>query len=480
MTYALTIFNTWARGLDPATAGTAPTVIMNAIDGQLFRRDNGKIVPGLAAGYTRSADGKIWTIKLRPGVKFQDGTALNSKAVAWNFARDLKADCACNPSVVWPPFAKPGITTPDGLTVVLHFTRPFAAAMAVVTGYSPNHLASPTAFKKMGATKFSLNPVGAGPFEIVSNTPGDEVVLKRYAGYWQKGKPYLDKLVLKSVKSPQSAYGAIEAGQVQGTQLTSTALAKKAEENSKVNVTWQDGVAAMNVQLNTRVAPFNNKLARETIYYATNVKAIAKGIYDNKYPISQSFSGPGSRFDMPNVPGYRTYDLARAKSIVKQLGGLKVDLGGADAYYDRQMTKALQSQWQKAGIKVAIHNYQLPRLIQAFHGDWQAMAQVGGGWDPEIGQGLPFRYSSDAPYSGIHDPKLDAMIEKAAGTLDTNARAKEYMDIAKYVNEQAYSPFLLAHAPATVVADSVHGPGLTTKLPSAFHSVNWSDVWISK
>lgn len=474
--------STWPRGLDPASAGAAPSIFLSAIFGGLFQLTaGGKIEPDLAAGYNVSEDGKTLTLSLRPGVLFQDNTPLDAQAVVWNIQRDLKTPCVCSPVSSWPPLSSEGITTPDDHTVVLHFSSPYAAIMNVFVGTSVNRVASPTAVQKMGEQQFVLKPVGAGPFEVVSNLVSSELVLKRYDGYWKKGQPYLDQLIFKSIQGDQPTYQAIEAGQGQASTLTTPAVIQSASRNANVTVTQQDGTSPWVVQLNTAVPPFDNELAREAIYYATNTEAIRTHIFDSLYPATQSFTGPGGLFYQPTVPGYRTYDPARAKQIVAQLGGLKVDLFGATDLVTSETLQALQSEWQQAGIQTTIHTYELPRTIQELQGrKWQAALQSNGAFDPGESSGIPFRFLSGAPYSGVQDPTLDNLIQQAGSTLDNNKRAQLYAGIAKYISDQAYAPFLFAVAPAAVARKGVHGPGLTTRIPmdSVALLPVWDQVWI--
>jgi ABC-type transport system substrate-binding protein len=476
------VTSTWPRGLDPASAGAAPSIFLSAIFGGLFQLgDGGKIEPDMAAGYNVSADGKTLTISLRPGVLFQDGTPLDAKAVAWNIDRDLKTPCVCSPSSSWPPLSAEGITTPDDNTVVLHFSRPYAALMSVLVSTSANRIASPTAVQKMGDQEFALKPVGAGPFEVVNNVVSSELDLKRYDGYFKPGRPYLDQLIFKSINGDQPTYQAIQAGQAQASTLTTPAIVKQAGQNVGMTVSQQDGTAPWVIQLNTAVPPFNNKLAREAIYYATDVETIRTRLFDGLYPATQSFTGPGGLFYEPQVPGYRTYDLAKAKQIVAQLGGLKVDLFGGTDRVTSDTLQVLQSEWQLAGIQTTIHSYELPRTIQELEGKkWQAALQSNGAFDPGVSSGIPFRFASTAPYSGVHDPTLDHMIDQAAATLDEKTRGQLYGDIAKYISDQAYAPFLLAVAPAAVARNGVHGPGITTKIPLASVSLlpDWDEVWV--
>jgi peptide/nickel transport system substrate-binding protein len=468
----------WPAGLDPATNtnGAANQSLMNSIYGQLFELgEGGKIIPDLATGTEISGGGKTVKIKLRPGVKFTDGTTFDAAAVAFNIKRDQKSPCTCKPT--WPVKS---VTTEGTDTVVLNFLAPYGAITNSFFDSNANWIASPTALKKLGEKAFRIKPVGAGPFKVVSNKLSSELALERNPGYWKAGRPFLDGLTFKSIGGDEAALQALQAGQAQAYEDMSTpALVDQAAKDPKFTVTQQLSTSPYNIQLNTAIPPFNDPKARQAIYFATDTEAIRTKLFKNKYPITQQFTGPGGLFHKANVPGYRTYDLNKAKALVKSLGGLNVDLGTINVLVAKQTIQALQSQWAQAGIKTTIHSYDLAPLIQAFQGKkWQGMLQTAGSFDPAAGVGVAFRFSSLSPFSGTHDKKLDGMLGQAAGELDQAKRGTLYAQIAKYMSDQAYSPFLFAFAPANMAKKGVTGPGLTSPLPAVVVSpmVLWEEV----
>ena len=105
-----------------------------------------------------------------------------------------------------------------------------------------------------------------------------------------------------------------------------------------------------------------------------------------------------------------------------------------------------------------------------------------GAFDPAVGAGLPFRFLSTAVYSGVHDPVLDQMMDAAASSTDKSKRAQQYADIAKYISDHAYAPFLFGAVTGAVALKSVHGPGLTSNipLPGGFPAPDWDEAWIGK
>lgn len=480
----------WPTGLDPATntTGGANLSQMYAIFGGLFKLSGGcqggrcEVTPGLATGYEFSDGGKTITVTLRKGVKFQDGTPFNAEAVAWNWKRDVRSPCTCAPT--WPLRAESPITTPDSHTVALHFSRPYAAVIHGLLVSNANWIASPTAFRKLGEQQFKTTPVGAGPFEVVSNQQSSKLVLKANRDYWKKNRPYLDKLIFKTIGGDQAGYQALlaDGGQVY-EGMSTTALIEQARNDTQLTVTQHPPTSPYVIQLNTKNEPFDDKRAREAIYYATNPKAISEGLFNGWYPVSQMFTGPGGLFHHAKVPGYRTYNPEKARAIVKDIGGLEVTLGTLKSPLAENVNTALQSQWEKVGIKTTIESYALSTLIREFEsGEWEAMLQTAGAWDPEAGVGIPFRFSSESPYTGVWDPKLDKLLQEAAQTLDSQKRDKLYFEIGQYISDQAYAPFLFAFAPATVAVDGVYGPGVTTQIPPLLvtPTILWEEVWMSE
>lgn len=478
----------WPTGLDPATNATGGANIaqMAAIYGGLFQLTSSadgsgaKVVPYQAESYQYLDGGKTLKIKIRKGITFTDGTPLNAEAVRFNIQRNMESPCSCRP--IWQ-LAKNGIATEGDDTVVLRFKIPTASAVNNFPISNVNWVASPTALKQMGENKFRVTPVGAGPFKVASDKLSSELVLQRNPSYFKQGLPYLDKLTFKAIGGDQAAYQALLAGQADAFEgMTTTPLLDQATKNSKLTVTSQPPTSPYVVQLNTKIAPFNDEKARQAIYFATDFNAIAKGLFKGKYPVSQSFTAPGGLFYHQAVPGYRTYNLAEAKRLVQEVGGITVKLGTLGDYVARQVNIALQTQWRQAGINVTIEDYQLNTLVQQFNGGkWQAMLQTAGAWDPAAGVGVAFRFQSNSPFTGVKDPKLDDMLNKAAAEIDPATRDQLYTEAGKYISDHAYAPFGLAFAPANLAVKGVYGPGLTTKIPPMVVNpgILWDQVWRS-
>jgi peptide/nickel transport system substrate-binding protein len=359
---------------------------------------------------------------------------------------------------------------------VLHLKQVFAPIIQAFAAQAPNWIASPAAYQKMGEKAFEEKPVGAGPFEVVSDVLNSTLTLKKFDHYWQTGRPYLNGLVFKSIGSDQAAVEAMEAGDAQFEQFTATfSVVQAAEKNPKLHVNAIPGAGPTGIQMNTAIAPFNNIKAREAIYYATDPATLNKVLSGGRGTTTESMDGPGSLFPELKVPGYRTYDLAKAKALVQQLGGLNFTiLGGA---FNPTTTEALVSQWSAAGMHVTISTVNLAQLVAAFENkSWQLTLDGAGSPDPAIGAaGMSWRVASNAPFTGIHNTYLDKLISEGTATLNNAQREKIYKQIFQYLSQQALLAFTYTAPGYTIATPTAHGPGVSTNQLAPL----WEDAWVS-
>jgi peptide/nickel transport system substrate-binding protein len=452
-------------GLDPATDtdGAANQSYMDAIFGELYQLgQGGKWIPDLATDISPSNGGKTWNVTLRQGVKFTDGTPFNAQAVDYNWLRDLKSTCTCKPEFL----ATPTITVTGPYTLSLTLPYVDAPFLADLQDDIFDWIASPTAIQTMGETAFALKPVGAGPFTVVSDSPSSDLVLKKNPDYWQKGLPYLNTLTFKPVLDDETALKDLESGSGQAYEGMSTPQLASTFK-AHFTTTVEPSTSPYDIQLNTKIAPFNSLAARQAIYYATDTPLLDQKLFGDAYPVTQSFTAPAGLYYEPKVPGYITYNLAKAKALVKQVGGITISLDTITSPVAQTLDEGLAEEWEAAGMHVTLHNFDLTGLISVFlSGNWQAFLQTAGAWDPEGGVGVAFRFASTSPFTGVHDPKLDTLLDEASGTLSSAQRQTYNDELNAYIAQNAYGPFLFPIAGYNIAVHGAAGPGLTTPVPS--------------
>jgi peptide/nickel transport system substrate-binding protein len=104
--------------------------------------------------------------------------------------------------------------------------------------------------------------------------------------------------------------------------------------------------------------------------------------------------------------------------------------------------------------------------------------QTAGAWDPAGGVGVGFRFESTSPFSGVHDPTLNNLLNQAQAATGLSQRCTLYNQAAAYIAKNYYGPFYFAYAPANVAVKNVTGPGITAPLPTVAvqPAILWEDV----
>src|SRR5690625_4611035 len=344
----------------------------------------------------------------------------------------------------------------DDHSLQLLLDRPNGALINTFPATNMNLIASPSAYKEIGGEEFAQKPVGAGPFIVEANSISDRLELVKNDNYFKEGLPYLDELTFQSIGGDQVMYQTLIDGQGDAIEgLRAGTLINEADEHPDLVVTHGAPTSPYVVQLNSRKPPFDDKRAREEIYYASDFESINEGLFGGVGDMSQSFTASGGLFFMPEVEGYRTYDPEKAAEIVEELGGLTVELGTTDIVTARSVTTGLQSQWAEAGIDVTLKAEDLGDVITKFtSGDWEAMLQTAGAWEPAGGLGVAVRFGSTSAYSGTPLPdgaddaaqaleeglttEIDDILLDAAESVDEDERAELYEEAAKLISDEAW------------------------------------------
>ena len=243
-------FNTDAQSVDPVNCaigiGLGPC---QAIYGALLYYDleSREILPGMAESFT-SDDGKVWSLKLRPGITFTDGTPFNAEAVAFNWQRALdpamlSPSMAAAKSITWTVVDETTLTvTSNAVNHQLPFllTEPLA------------FVGSPSAITGKGAD-FAAAPVGAGPFVLGSWARGTAMTLDRNPGYWDQPRPYADRLVYKTIPADDQRYNALQAGEIDVMVVVSDKYVNRAE-SAGMTVVQSTQLGGNGVRLSSRGA----------------------------------------------------------------------------------------------------------------------------------------------------------------------------------------------------------------------------------
>jgi peptide/nickel transport system substrate-binding protein len=263
------IYQNEVTSLDPTattTASGAGALPYYAIYDALFTlgAGTGAVTPKIGLSLTPNSSQTVWTLTLRPGVKFSDGTPYNAAAVAFNWARD-KAPTSV---LVGAASVIKSMTVVNATTLQVTLVAPdssFDRAVAQQLLF----IASPTAIKKEGAS-FGTHPVGAGPFILTSWVRNSQKSFTANPDYYQPGLPYLSKLVIDVIPDESQGITALKTGQ--GNYMytqDSTVISQLKAAGMLATITTTPG--SPNIAFNNKKAPFNDPSIRKAVAEAINV-----------------------------------------------------------------------------------------------------------------------------------------------------------------------------------------------------------------
>jgi 4-phytase/acid phosphatase/peptide/nickel transport system substrate-binding protein len=466
-------------GFDPLKVGVYDTATLIAADlifDTLTRLDDdGNPQPKLALSWFHSDDFKMWTFKLRPGVKFQDGTPYNAQAVAWNYGRqkDPRNNCRC-------AFYIAGIDrveAPDDLTVVFHLRDPAVNVPALLSIPSSNNVVqSPSAIEARG-DGYSRNPVGTGPFIIKSWSAGDRMVLERNPNYWNENHPYLDRVVLRPLPDSQTRFASLLSGEsevVYADEYEADSIAR-ARKDPALEVLHYVGTGASVAAFNTARAPFDDVRVRRALVMAIDRKKMSQALTDGLARPATNPYGDGSWVKCKD-DGALPFDPKKASELIKEYGKpVEFKMLVTATPRGRASGQVLQQFWKDVGAKMEIEQVDQAAIVpRAFKREFQVTPwRIVDSPDPSPAMYADFHTGSPVALANYSDPELDRLLEHARETADEAKRVADYCAISRLINKEAIWFWFFQNSYYALAKANVKG---IPKLYSG--AINVADAWL--
>jgi peptide/nickel transport system substrate-binding protein len=232
--------------------------------------DNFQAQPALAKSWTVNADATRWTIHLREGVKWHDGTDFTSKDVVYTISRwlDPKTGSQFNAAAA-PYLDMSGVKAPDASTVVLNLKKPNSILIQSVAN------APYTMIIKDGVKDFTKNAIGTGPFKLAAWTPGASWKVVRNDAHWG-GAPYLDGIAATVTPDQGAKLQAALSGSTDVTDLIPTSLWRGLQGRNNVVLDTMKNRNCWVFAFDERKAPFNDQRVLDAFKLATDRNKIVQ------------------------------------------------------------------------------------------------------------------------------------------------------------------------------------------------------------
>jgi len=455
-------------------------ILTNLYDTLLEPAADGKtIVPGLATGYEVSADGLTFTLKLRSGTKFSDGSPITVDDAKWSLDRARNPE---NGAWNFTLESIDSIETKGEDTVILHLKHPDPAMSAALAIFNSSIMpekafkAAPGATEGDKAKAFGEHPVGSGPFVLESWQRGTVMVLKRNPNYWQQGEdgkslPYLDEVDFQIIPDDATRILKLQAGEVDGAEFIPYSRVAELKADPDINMELFPSTKVNYLTLNVRPKlkdgsdnPLADEKVRQALNYAIDKNAVIKVVtYDVGKPM-QSFMSSSTPLFHGTDPLY-PYDLEKAKALLKEAGkadGFELTAmalaGSAD---DTATLSTMQQMWAPLGVKLSIEQADNATMVSRYDaGDFQIQT---GYWtddiaDPsEITSYFAYFPTTESQHSGYNDPTIQELFVASGKETDKAKRADMYATIQQTYVKAAPIVFMFESPYTVALRKSVQG-----------------------
>ena len=448
--------------LDPGKASLIPEFyVIWAIFNGLFRFDRKmNIVPDLAQSYSRSPDGTL-EIKLREGVRFQDGSDCTADDVKFSVERLLDSKFASpNKSKV---SAIDRIDIVDPLTIRIATKEPFAPLLTFLTNARTGTQILPRkVVQAMGDDAFGKNPVGTGAYKLQDWRPGERLRLTAFDGYYA-GSPKIGSVDLPLIAEESSGVTALLGGQIDLTSTAPFADVPTLSTNPAIVVMKQPGLNTRYVQLNTRKPPFDDPAFRRAVSMAFDREAIVKAVLFGEGVAMSGLIPPSLEYAYGGSRPLCQFDPAKAKAELaksKYPNGAEASiLTWAQSWWKRStevvVAMANQTLGTKFTVEVTDANTVFTRLRA---GDFQASIW---GWlgfiDPDESTYDIVHTKGWRNFAGYSNPKLDALLVQARQELDRDKRGQLYKEAESLMIEDMPVMPVFCSNVHNLMTKNVHG-----------------------
>lgn len=402
----------------------------------------GKLAPQLAQSVD-TTDAKVWTIKVRPNVKFSDGTTFDAAAIAFNWKR-----------LQDPANASPNRATANTITAmdVVDATTLRVTLAAANAGFANlltdrlGFIGSPTAIQA-NPTGFGTKPVGAGPFVLKEWIRDDRMTLTRNPSYWNAPLPHLDELVYRVIIDGTQRQRAFEAKELTINRSTAPIDMSAAKKVNASTTIFNSNLGTVFL-LNHRTAPFNDLSVREALDYAFDPADVNAVLNDGSAPMITSLFAPNSPFrvDTLKIPAFNRTEAQRLFDAYKTKTGsaLSFKLTVFQNPESRAFGEYFQAQLNRYGVKVDLDVGQSAAVVDAVtKGSYSAVHwNFPVGPDPEPIVYETFHSKSPLNRMGYSNATVDAALDAARATPDTEARKKSYQTVQEQILKDHVSPWL--------------------------------------
>ncbi|HEU5470243.1 MAG TPA: ABC transporter substrate-binding protein [Actinophytocola sp.] len=471
--------------LDPTLARTlVGRTVFNAICEKLYDlNDKLEIVPQLAAALPElSGDGRTATVKIRTGVKFADGTALDAAAVKTSLDRHRTLEGSARRSELT---SVKEVTVKDPSTIDIQLNEPFAPLSAVLADRA-GMIMSPAVVAAKGAD-FATGPVCVGPFKFTTRIAQDRIEVEKDPNYYDAANVKLDKVIYKIIADQTTRFNNLRSGDVEVLDRVSPVNAEELAGTPNLRLMSTRSLGYQGITVNVGnvsglgkppgplAAPFAGPLATEATVrraFAMSIDrdALVRSVFRGQFEPACGPISPANPLSSDAAQACAPHDPAGAKKLLSDAGlttPLQVSLIAANTPDGTRISEAIKSMATEGGFDVQIQPTEFASSLDLTDAGKFQLFQIGwsGRVDPD-GNITPFVQTRGSQnISGYSSQQVDDWLNQARAERDASKRKDLYGKVVGTLQQDSPLIYLWREKNLTGVSDKVgqvreYGDGL--------------------
>jgi peptide/nickel transport system substrate-binding protein len=369
----------------------------------------------LAEEITASEDATTWTVTLREGLKFSDGSPIRAEDVVFTFRRITDPADPKSGAAGLALLDRDRLEVTDARTVTFPFTKPLATFPDAVAQYSNGIV--PEDYDPAA-------PVGSGPFMLQSFDPGSQSTFVRNPHYWRDGQPYLDEITIINFPDDTARVNALLGGQVDAIDQLPLSQIEIIKANPNLRVLESETGSWIPFTMRIDQAPFDDPRVREAFRLIVDREEMVQQVLGGHGAVGNDMYG---RFDpcYPDEIPQRTQDIGRAKELLAEAGQSDLTVELVTSPVAAGLVEAAQvfaEQAKAAGVTVHVRKVDPGEFYGDQYLQWTFAQDFWFTRDylPQTAAGSV----EGAPYNETHwsHPEWAALVEEASATVDEEAR----------------------------------------------------------
>ena len=443
--------------LDPHKSVAAGTkeVLFNIYEGLVKPDEEGNYIDAVAESHSISEDGKVYTFQLRSGVKFHDGTEVTVDDVKYSIERCAGINGDGTPLVA--AFSNvEKVETPDASTVEIYLKEADTEFLAyLIVAVVPQH-----------CEDLDKNPVGTGPFQYVSRSPQENIVIEKFSDYWDtENQAYLDQVTFKVVGDSNAIVTGLKSGTIDMYPRVNATQAAQLADDQDLQI-YEGGMNLIQaLYLNNAEAPFDNVKVRQALCYAVNQQEVLDMVADGKGTIIGSSMFPAfEKYYMPELADLYPQDVQKAKELLAEAGypdGFDMTISVPNNYQQHIDTaQVLVEQLKQIGVNAEIQLIEWDSWLSDVYADRNFQSTVVGIDAAYLsGRALLERFASDAEKNFINysNPQYDSLYEQVKKSTDDSEQIDLYKQMETLLAEDAANVYIQDMAAEVVLRKGYGG-----------------------